>query len=111
MRLSSTKYLVMLGFVLATLPICAARTDTAPWAPTQPTIIGTAQVNPGNYRLRAEEELNELEVIQGSKVIATVPCYWKVLPKKAANTEINVNNSRVTEVQFRKRSESILFFP
>jgi hypothetical protein len=65
--------------------------------------IGTAQVKPGNYRLKADEDLGDLQVIRGRKITATIPCYWTDLPKKPANTEIKVNDNRVTEVQFKGR--------
>lgn len=110
MRLNSKKYLTIFAFSLITAPICAAHTDSASWEPTQPMTIGIAQVKPGNYRLKAYEDEDELQVIQGGKVIATTLCFWKTLPEKAAKTEIKVNDNNVTEVQFKGRSEAIIFF-
>jgi hypothetical protein len=110
LRLNGKKYLVMFAFSLITVPVCAAQTDSASWEPTQPMTIGGAPVNPGHYRLKADEDLNELRVMESGKVIATVLCYWKDLPKKAASTEIKVNNNQVTEVQFKGSSEAVIFF-
>src|ERR1017187_4774585 len=93
-----------------TLPICAARTDSASWTPTQPMTIGNTEVEPGTYQLRADEEWNEVDIMQGGKVIAEVPCYWRLLPKKPGETNIKTESDLVTEVQFRNRPESILFF-
>src|SRR5580658_10475646 len=109
MRYHKNPYFMAILFSLFAIPACSARTDSVAWAPTRTTIIGDTQVQPGNYQLKADEEWNELDVLQGGKVIATVVCYWRVLPKKAETTEVKMNSDRVAEVQFRKRSESILF--
>lgn len=111
MRLNYKKYLVIFAFSLITVPVCSAHTDSASWEPTQPITIGTAQVKPGNYRLRADEDLGDLQIMQGGKMIAAIPCYWIDIPKKPAETKIEVNNNRVTEVQFKGRPVAILFFP
>ena len=109
MRLNSKKYLAAFAFSLITLPVWAAHADSVSWAPTQPVTIGSTQVKPGNYQLRAEEGQSQLQVMQGGKVVATVPCHWTQLPNKAANTEIKVDNNQVTEVDFAGRTESIQF--
>ena len=102
MRLNSMKYLTIFAISLITLPVCSAHTNSASWKITQPVSVGNTQVQPGDYRF---------EIMQGRKPIASILCYWTDLPMKAADTEIKVNNNRVTEVQFKGRPEAILFFP
>ena len=109
MRLSSKEYLAVFAFSLITLPIWAAHTDSISWDVTQPTTIGSAQVKPGDYQLRVEEGQTELQVVQKGKVIAKVPVHWTQLPNKAADSEVQVDNNQVTQVQFAGRTEAIQF--
>jgi hypothetical protein len=64
---------------------------------------------PGNYQLRAEEGQSELQVIHDGKVVATVPCHWTKLTNKPANSEVQINDNQVTQVQFGGRIEAIEF--
>jgi len=52
-------------------------------------------IMPGHYQLTAEEGQSELQVISGGKVTATVPCRWTHLTNKAADSEVQTNNSQV----------------
>jgi hypothetical protein len=103
------KYLVVFAFSLITLPVWAAHTDSLSWNPVQSMTIGTTQVMPGNYQLRAEEGQSNLEVIHDGKVVATVPCSWMQLPSKAEYSEVQSNANQVTQVQFSGRTEAIQF--
>ena len=109
MRLNSKKYVAAFVFSLVTLPVWAAHTDSVSWDPMQPSTIGSTQVKPGHYQLRAEEGQSQLQVVQGGKVIATVPCHWTQLPSKPSDTEIKVTNNQVTEVDFGGRTQAIQF--
>jgi len=68
--------------------------------------IGSMQVQPGQYELKAEEGKSELQVIAKNKVIATVPIQWTKLPTKARNSEIVTDGSKVTEVEFGGSAEA-----
>jgi hypothetical protein len=68
--------------------------------------IGSMQVQPGQYELKAEEGKSELQVIAKNKVIATVPIQWTKLPTKARNSEIITDGSKVTEVEFDGSAEA-----
>jgi hypothetical protein len=103
------KYLIVFAFSLVTLPVWAAHTDSMSWETNQAMTIGTAQVMPGRYELRAEEGQSNLEVIENGKVIATVPCTWTKLPNKAEYSEVQADNNQVTRVQFGGRTEAIQF--
>jgi hypothetical protein len=109
MHIYRKQYLAIFALSLIAAPICAAHTDKALWAPTQPMKFGEAQVKPGNYRLKAYEDDNEVQVMQGDKVVATVFCFWIDLPMKAASTEIKANDQEVTEVQFKGRPLALIF--
>jgi hypothetical protein len=101
------KYLAVFAFSLITLPVWAAHTDSMTWEPSQSMTIGSTQVTPGHYELRAEEGQSNLEVIQNGKVVATIPCTWMQLPKKAEYSEVQTNNNQVTQVQFGGRTDAI----
>jgi hypothetical protein len=109
MRFNKKAYFAAFAFSLFTLPVLAAHTDSIPFETTQSTTIGTTQLNPGNYELRAEEGQSELQVIRDGKVIATVPCQWTQLTNKAADSEVISSNNQVTGVQFAGRTESVQF--
>ena len=68
--------------------------------------IGTTQIQPGQYELKAEEGKSELQVLQKNKVIATVPVHWTTLPAKAQSSEIQTDGNKVTEVEFGGRAEA-----
>jgi len=109
MRLNRKTYLFAFAFSFIALPIWAAHTDSMSWEPSQAMTIGSTQVKPGNYYLRAEEGQSELQLIHDGKVIATIPCRWTQLTNKAADSEVQTNNNQVTRVQFDGRTEAILF--
>lgn len=102
-------YLTVLAFAFVTLPVWAAHTDSMVWEPTQAITIGTTQVQPGHYELRAEEGQSNLQVIKDGKVIASVPCNWMQLPNKAEYSEVQSNGNQVTQVEFGGRTEAIQF--
>ena len=68
--------------------------------------IGSTQVQPGQYELKAEEGKSELQVLQGKKLIATVPIQWTKLPAKARSSEVIADSGKVTEVEFGGRAEA-----
>ena len=97
--------------VLIVLPMWAKpkaeRTDTATWQTAEAVMVGTTQIQPGEYTLRAEESGKMLEVLHDGKVVAQIPCHWIELPKKAADTEVSTNGNKVTQVEFAGRTEAL----
>ena len=81
--------------------------DSVDWEPTSSVTIGTTQIQPGDYQLRAEEGKSELQVIGKGKVVATIPCQWIQLPTKAQSSEIVTNGDKVTQVQFGGHTAAI----
>ena len=45
-------------------------------------------------------------MLQGSKVIATIPVHWKTLPTKTKDTQVLTDGGKVIEVQFGGRMEA-----
>jgi len=106
LRLNSKKSFVALALSISAVPLWAAHTFSTDWNPAQPMTIGSMQVQPGQYELKAEEGKSELQVLQKNKVIATVPIQWTKLPTKARASEIVAEGSKVTEVEFEGRIEA-----
>jgi hypothetical protein len=111
LRFSRGKYFGALAFSLISMPVWAAHSDSMSWELHETTTIESAQVKPGNFLFRAEEGQSELQIIQDGKVIAKVPCSWTHLTKKAPESEIEILNNQMVQVQFAGRREAIQFKP
>ena len=102
-----------LGFfvaVILAMPIWAGvsnHTDSTPFDIDHATTIGQTQLDPGLYTLQAKESENQLEILQNDKVVATVPCHWITLSKKAPESEVMRSQDHVTEVDFQGRMQAI----
>lgn len=73
----------------------------------QATAIGNKQLQPGKYTLEAKEDQTQLNVLKNGRVIATVPCHWVQLQKKANNSEVLSNKNQVNEIKFGGRREAV----
>ena len=100
MRSNAKKSLVVLALSIAAIPAWAAHAYSTDWSPETPITIGSTQIEPGQYELKAEEGKSELQVVHNGKVIATVPCHWTTLPTKPQGSEISTDGDKVTEVEF-----------
>lgn len=108
MRLYLKKCLAVAAVLLFAAVVWAStRTDTAKYDVTQTVKIGSTQLNPGSYTLKANESQDQLRVVQDGKTVATVPCHWVKLNHKANNSEILSSQNRVTRVEFRGRQEAV----
>jgi hypothetical protein len=107
LRFNSKKSLIALAISVAAFPLWAAHNYSTDWNPTQPVMIGTTQIQPGQYELKAEEGKSELQVLRKNKVIATVPVHWTTLKSKPQSSEILTDGTKVTEVEFGGRTEAI----
>jgi len=68
--------------------------------PTDPATIGTTQLEPGEYQLRAEEGANQVSMLRYGKVIAEVPYRWVQLQAKPKSSAVSTSSNRITEVDF-----------
>ena len=102
------------GAVVATLILTApawaasnsSHKDSTAFDVSQATTIGNTQLQPGHYTFEANEDQSQLNVLKDGKVIATVPCHWVQLKKKASSSEILSNNNQVNEVRFGGRTQA-----
>ena len=104
-RISLGSFVVL----LAALPVSAAHMYTVTWSVSQPTTIGNTEIKPGDYDLKVEEGQNQLQVVSHGKMVAQVPCHWIQLPSKAAASEVEVDNNKVTGVEFGGKTAALDF--
>jgi hypothetical protein len=104
-------YLGVLSVLILAMPVWAAknssRKDSTDYDVTQVTMVGNTRLQPGHYTIEAREFENQFGILRDGKVIATVPCHWVKLPKKAEESEISSNRNRVNEVEFEGRAEAV----
>lgn len=111
MKFHAKYYLGVLSVLILTAPAWASKNslhkDSTDYNVTRTTMIGKTQLQPGHYTIKATETEKQFEVLQDGKVIATVPCEWVTLPKKAEQSEISTDANRVSEVEFEGRKEAL----
>ncbi len=107
MRFNSKKSFIALAFSLAAFPLWAAHSYSTDWSPSQAITIGTTQIDPGQYQIKAEEGKAEVRVLKNNKVVATVPAHWITLPSKPQSSMILTDGAKVTGVQFGGHAEAI----
>lgn len=104
-------YLGVLAVLTMAMPVWAGKksshTDSAPFDTLQAVTIGTTQLQPGHYTFEAKESGNQLEIRKDDNVIATVPCHWIQLSKKAQDSEVLSDRNRVIQVEFEGRTEAV----
>ena len=111
MRFETKHYLAVVAILILAMPLWAGKnsshTYSAHFEASRVTMIGTMELQPGNYTFEAKEAQNQLDVIMDGKVIATVPCQWIQLPKKAIGSAVQSDENRVTEIDFEGRTEAV----
>jgi len=98
---------VLAIFVFSMVVWASTRTDSTRYDVTQRTEIGQTQLKPGRYMLKAKVSKDQLRVLHDGRLIATVPCHWVKLAKKAHYSEIMSNKDQVTRVEFRGQREAV----
>lgn len=110
MHIHANKFLGGLAVLAMALPLWAgpsSHNDSMPFDVTATATVGQTQLAPGHYTFEANEASNELNIRQNGKMVASVPCHWVQLPQKAHDSEVLSNNNRVTQVDFRGRTEAL----
>jgi len=111
MKFHARYYLGVLSVLILTMPAWAgsksSHKDSTGYDPTQIMMIGNAQVQPGHYTIQAREFESQFDILRDGKVIATVPCQWVRLPKKAEQSEVSSTGNQVNEVEFEGRNEAV----
>ena len=108
MDLRTRTCLAVVAVLALSLPIWA-RTDSAQLEIDHPVTIGTQQLAPGTYNLKANDAENQINIIRTSdgKTVASVPCEWVQLAQKARQTEVLFNADRVVEIDFSGKTKAV----
>ncbi|HKV04615.1 MAG TPA: hypothetical protein VJO53_05860 [Candidatus Acidoferrales bacterium] len=110
MRFHPKQFLGALVVLALAMPLWArtnsSHTDSTTLDADQGMTIGKTQLQPGQYTLKATESGDQLEVRKDGQLIASVPCHWVELSKKASDSEIISDQHRVIQVQFQGRTEA-----
>jgi hypothetical protein len=105
--LTSKKYIGVLASLLFATTLLAAHADSVTWNVSKSTMLGSTEVKPGQYEIRAEEGKDQLDVISKGKVVAQVPCHWIQLPSKANASLVEVDDGRVTQIEFGGKTSAV----
>jgi hypothetical protein len=109
MRLNCKQCLGGFAMFLFALPVWAGHIDSFAWRVDKAATIGTTQIKPGVYDIRAEEGQTTLQVYHGKALVAEVPCHWIQLPAKAASSTVELDDDKVSEVEFGGRTAAVDF--
>ena len=83
------------------------RKDSISLDVAQVTMVGNTQLQPGHYKLEATESTNQLNVLRGGKIIATVACEWIKLPQKSTQSVVLSDQNRVNEIHFEGTDQAV----
>ncbi len=98
--------------ILAVLALSApvwARTKSVDLRVTDTSTIGSTQLQPGEYQLKAEEGANQVTILHHGKVVAEVPCHWVQLQSKANQSQVLFTSNQITEVDFGGDTQAAQF--
>jgi hypothetical protein len=108
MRFRLLQSLTILAVLALATPIWA-RTKSVDLRLTDPTTIGTSQLQPGEYQLKAEEGANQVTILRHGKVVAEVPCHWVQLQSKPSQSQVLFTSNQITEVDFGGDTQAAQF--
>ena len=74
---------------------------------TSATKIQNTQLQPGQYKVTAEGKEAKFE--QDGKIVAQVPCTFKMLPNKAKQDRFEMDHDRLTEIDVSGKIQAIEF--
>jgi hypothetical protein len=98
---------------LVTVGVCAQAKNDAPDTVatnlklTSATTIGTTQLPAGEYKVIADS--SKAKFMQGSKVVAEVPCTLKDAAGKVNQTTFIIDHDKLTEIQVSGKTKMIEF--
>jgi hypothetical protein len=98
--------------ILAVLALSApawARTKSVDLHLTENSTIGSTQLQPGEYQLKAEEGTSQISIVRHGKVVAEVPCHWIQLPHKPEQSQVLFTSNQITEVDFGGDTQAAQF--
>lgn len=107
MRNRAIRILPVLAVAFLAWPVFAGGANSANYTSTNPITVGTTQLKPGTYTFQAIDGGNEVEILQKGKVVGKAACHWIKLPAKAAESEVDTESGKVTEVSFRGNEQAV----
>jgi hypothetical protein len=108
MEIRTKTCLAVVAVLVLSLPIWA-RTDSAQLVIDHPVTIGTQQLEPGTYNIKANDAEKQISIVRADngKTVASVPCEWVQLAQKARQTEVLFNADHVVEIDFSGKTEAV----
>jgi len=106
MRTRLSPSLAALAVVAFAIPVWA-HSESTPLTLSQPATIGTISLQPGQYTLSADTDMNQVMVKRDGKVIATVPGKEVTLNRKPEYSAVLFNNRQIQEIQFEGKTEAV----
>lgn len=107
MRNRAIRNFPALAVVFLALPAFAGSMNSANYTSTSPITVGTTQLKAGTYTFQATDGGTEVEILQKGKVVGKAACHWVKLPAKAAESEVDTDSGKVTEVNFRGNEQAV----
>jgi hypothetical protein len=110
MDLRTKTSLAVAAALVLSLPMWA-RTNSAQLVIDHPVTIGTQQLEPGSYNVKANDGENQINIVRSDngKTVASVPCEWVQLAQKPRDTEVVFNADRVVEIDFGGKTKGVAF--
>jgi hypothetical protein len=103
------------GFLLAASAILAMSAPA--WAHSmgvsldlsQAARIEGKQLQPGHYRLVANDKRNAVKIFRRDKLVATVEGHWVHKQTKSPYSDVVLTKNQIREIDFSGKTEAILF--
>jgi hypothetical protein len=108
MAIRLKSYLAAAAILGVSLPLWA-RTESVPLEVDHTLTVGTQQLEPGSYNLKANEGDNQLRIVRtrDGKTVATVPCQWIDLSQKARQSEVVLRGDHVVQIEFDGQTKAV----
>jgi hypothetical protein len=108
MKVRRKSYIAAIAMLGLSLPIWA-RTESAPLHVDQTVTIGNQQLGPGDYNLKANDGDSQIRVVRNDdgKTIATVRCQWIDLSRKASQTEVELKQNQIVQIDFGGKAKAV----
>jgi hypothetical protein len=72
------------------------------------TMVNGTMVKHGVYDIRYNDKANTLEILKGTKVVASAPMHLETLPREERRTQINFNNNELVSFVFAGESQAVV---
>jgi hypothetical protein len=75
---------------------------------TSDVMVNGTTVKAGTYDLKYDDKTATLEVLKGSKVVASAPVHLEPLPGQEHRTKINLANNQLVSVVFAGENQAVV---